>query len=155
MKSLTIAAALIGMTLSACATAPAGGDTARVWYLTAVNGRPLPDQGDLPAGYHLEAESLTFPSEIRPRSGGPETGMIRMTRTARNPEGRLETSEVDLAYVITGTDIRVNLCPPLALCIQQTELIGTIGAQEATMTHYLGGRPTNTYRFVPAINMLM
>jgi hypothetical protein len=155
MKHLRIAAALIGMSLAACATAPTGDDIARVWYLTAVDGRPLPDQGDLPAGYHLVAESITFPSEIRPRSGGPETGMIRMARTARNPAGRLEASEVDLAYVITGSDIRINLCPPLALCIQQTELIGTIGAQESTMTHYLGGTATNTYRFVRAINMLM
>jgi hypothetical protein len=58
------------------------------------------------------------------------------------PDQTIQRSTSDLLYTIENDELRINLCPPLALCITTTELVGPVpeGALELVLTHYIGGQ---------------
>jgi len=122
------------------------------YFLSAVDGKPLPVPitGD---GVMLVANTLVFDDHDRPRAGTTVDGLVRYVLDVRRPDQSLEHSEIDLDYSVTGAELRINLCPPLALCITTTELVGTIGepTDDLVLTNYTGGVKGSVYRFVPAL----
>ena len=113
-----------------------------------MDGKPLPAQADLPDGYQLESEWLIFPGDLRPRTGGEASGLLKITQAVRPPTLPVQQSSSQHGYQLEGTEIHINLCPIGALCILQTELIGALGPTTATLTFYLGGQAKSVYRFV-------
>jgi len=122
------------------------------YSLSQLDGQylPIPWGGD---GSVLLALSLSFVDEVRPRSEGPVAGTVSYTTLIRPPNQTAQRFVIDLDYSVENGILRINLCPPLALCITSTELVGSITApyDELVLTHYLGGNPGSVYRFFPAL----
>jgi hypothetical protein len=137
MTRLTLAAAGAALALAACSTSP--DETADRYLLAAIDGQSLPAPSkDLPDGYFVLAATLDF---------DPGNGLVRYTQTIRDTEQQAQTSSVDLEFTRTKDSIAINLCPPLALCILRTELVGTATSSSLVLTHILGAEPRSTYRF--------
>jgi hypothetical protein len=139
---------LVAALLAGCDTPTAPGPVYVGYLLLSLDGDPLPvpygEEGTL-----LVANYLTFGGAERPRTGGSVNGMVRYILDVKRPGEPLEHSEIDLSYTIDGNELRINLCPPLALCFASTELIGPISDDRTrlTLTHYLAGRPGSVYRY--------
>ena len=122
------------------------------YFLSAVDGDPLP----VPFaedGSELIASSLGFGPGGRPRVPGPSAGTVNYTVIVRQADGSQQHSTVQLDYAVSDGTLVINLCPPLALCIVQTELVGPIlgPTDELVLTHYLAGNPGSVYRFFPTL----
>ena len=122
------------------------------YFLSAVDGQllPVPFAAD---GSVLLAGSLGFGDWGRPRETGPVTGTVAYGIILRRPDQSLEHSTVQLDYSISDGVLRINLCPPLALCIVSTELVGPILSRtsELVLTHFLSGTPGSVYRYFPSL----
>ena len=118
------------------------------YYLTNVDDKflPIPWGGD---GSVLIDASLRFEQETRPRAPAPTNGIVHYTLSVRMPDQTIQRSTADLFYTIENDELRINLCPPLALCITTTELVGPVPDPPLSLvlTHYLGGQPGAVYRF--------
>ena len=150
MKRLFLALALIAG--AGCAESTEPTPLYSSYFLSTVDGKPLP----VPLGadgVSLVANVLAFGDQGRPRAGTSADGMVRYILEVRRPDQSLEHSEIDLNYQIRGDELRIDLCPPLALCITTTELVGTIGERtdDLVLTNYVGGIPGSVYRFVPVL----
>lgn len=145
-----IAASLL--TLAACATGPGTGSPIRSYFLSAVDGKPLPSSVDLPEGYQLITRTLYVPIEGRPRTNGA-AGMVEITDIIRTPDQQNQHFTTQYRYTVAGSELHIDLCPPLALCLAiQNELIGTLTTQpDLVLTHYLGGQPKSVYRYFAAL----
>lgn len=122
------------------------------YFLSAVDGKllPVPFAGD---GSVLVASSLGFIDWERPRTTEPVTGLVSYTISVRRPDQSLEHSTIELDYSISDGVLRINLCPPLALCIVSSELVGPIlgRTSELVLTNYLAGNPGSVYRYFPSL----
>lgn len=118
------------------------------YWLTRVDDKflPIPWGED---GSVLFDASLRFSRDNRPREPLPPAGTVRYTLRVRLPDQSVQLSSVDLNYAIENGELHINLCPPLALCIAMTELVGPVPdpALELVLTHYLGGRAGTVYRY--------
>ena len=118
------------------------------YYLVNIDDKylPVPWGGD---GSVLIDASLRFDRETRPRAPAPTSGTVHYTLSVRMPDQTIQRSTSDLLYTIENDELRINLCPPLALCITTTELIGPLPDPPLALvlTHYLGGQPGTVYRF--------
>ena len=104
-------------------------------------------------GSVLISASLLFGGEMRPREPAPPNGTVQYTLWIRMPDYTVQRSTVDLDYTIENAELRINLCPPLALCITTTELVGPVSdpSLELVLTHYVGGTPGTVYRYSAAL----
>jgi hypothetical protein len=132
-----------------CGTSTAPSQLSSSYFLSTLDGRPLP----VPYGAEgsvLVASMLDFGTLGRPREAVPPLGTVRYVVDIKPPDRSIEHSEVDLNYAIEGGTLRIDLCPPLALCLIASELVGPINDDrtELVLTHYLGGRAGSVYRFV-------
>jgi len=122
------------------------------YFLSAIDNDPLPvpfaEDGSV-----LLAGSLGFGDGEPGATTGPVTGLVSYSTVIRRPDQSLAHSTVDLDYTISDGVLRINLCPPLALCILSTELVGPVAGRtsELVLTHYLAGSPTAVYRFFPSL----
>lgn len=122
------------------------------YFLSRVDSEYLPvpfgDDGSV-----LLAASLSFSGNVRPREGATPIGTVHYTLLIRQADQTVQHSTVDLDYTIQDAELHINLCPPLALCITTTELIGPVldRNEELVLTHYVGGTPGTVYRYFPAL----
>jgi hypothetical protein len=109
---------------------------------------PLDTEGTM-----LVGSSLVFGDSDRPRAGGTVDGLVLYVLDVKRPGQPQEHSSIELNYQIQGDELRIDLCPPLALCIAETILVGTIEGRTdpLVLTHYLGGRAESVYRYFPAL----
>ena len=124
----------------------------RSYFLSAVDGQPLP----VPYGQDgtvLLASGLSFAGADRPHEQGPSQGMVSYTLLVRRPDHTEQLSTIDLNYSIQDGTLYIDLCPPLALCITSTQLVGPItdSHAELVLTHWLAGHPMEVYRYFPAL----
>lgn len=157
-KSVIITALALAGALAACEdgpTGPAPNGLYRGYFLSTVNGNPLPTATpDLPVGFTLVASQLSFPnpaSQTRPRGGRPILGFVAYTQVLRDGQGIDHPSTVQLGYTVSEGELRINLCPPFALCIAPTELVGPVDGTELLLTHYLSNQARSVYRFVASL----
>ncbi len=122
------------------------------YFLSAVDGDPLPVPYS-EDGSELISGSLGFGPGGRPRAPGPATGTVNYTLIVRQADGTQQHSTVQLDYAVSNGELRINLCPPLALCIVSTELVGPIlgPTEELVLTHHLAGNPGSVYRYFPTL----
>lgn len=124
----------------------------RSYFLTEVDDQPLPvpysEDGTL-----LLASGLSFASGDRPHEQGPSQGMVSYTLLVRRPDHTEEHSTIDLNYIVQDGILTIDLCPPLALCIASTLLVGPLADPHAelVLTHYFAGHATTVYRYFPAL----
>jgi len=122
------------------------------YFLFSVDGKfpPVPLGSD---GTMLLSSWLGFGDGGRPRGGTTMDGMVRYVQEVQRPGYPPERSDIYLNYQIRGDELRIDLCPPLALCIIESELVGTIEGRTAplALTHYLGGQAGSVYQFYPAL----
>lgn len=122
------------------------------YSLSTVDGKPLPmplsDDGTM-----LVANTLVFDDAVRPRAGTAVDGLVLYTLDVKRPGEPLEHSEIELNYQVRGDELRIDLCPPLALCLAETVLVGTITGRTdpLSLRHYLAGRAGSEYRFLPVL----
>ena len=132
-----------------CGTSTAPSQLSSSYFLSSLDGKPLPVTyvGD---GSMLVASILDFGTLGRPREVAPPQGTVRYVVDIQPPDRPIEHSEVDLNYSIEDDTLRIDLCPPLALCLLASELVGPINDDptELVLTHYLGGKAGSVYRFV-------
>ena len=150
VKRLLIAASLL--TLAACTTGPGTGSPIRSYFLSAVDGKPLPSTVDLPDGYQLVTRTLTFPVGGRPRTNDA-TGTVEITDILRTPDQQNQHSTTQYRFSVIRGELHIDLCPPLALClVLQNELVGTLSDQpDLILTHYLGGQARSVYHYFAAL----
>jgi hypothetical protein len=138
--------------LAACSygTAPSG--VYPSYFLSSVDGKPLPVtfEGD---GSVLLAGSLDFGNITRARAEGQVTGLVGYRQTVRHPDNSITASHLELNYQIQDGMLHIDLCPPLAQCIVSEELVGPISDShsELVLTLYLGGTPGTVYRYFPSL----
>lgn len=143
--------ALVALAGCAESTAPPS-PLNRGYSLSTVDGKPLPvpltDDGVM-----LVANTLVFDTPDRPRAGTAVDGLVRYILDVRRPDQSLEHSEIELNYQVRGDELRIDLCPPLALCLVETVLVGTITGRTdpLILRHYLAGRAGSEYRFFPVL----
>jgi hypothetical protein len=151
LRGFAVKRLLLGLALlsaASCAESTAPSTLYSSYDLASVDGQPLPvpwlDDGTTLTGIVLE-----FTNERTRRAMAPE-GVVQYRLTVRRPDHSIEHSEIGLNYQIRGNELRIDLCPPLALCITTTELVGTIGEPiyELVLTNYTGGVAGSVYRFV-------
>ncbi len=122
------------------------------YFLSRVDDQylPVPFGSD---GSVLLAASLSFSASVRPREGETPFGTVHYTLLIRQPDQTVQHSTVDLAYTIQDAELHINLCPPFALCITTTELIGPVldRYEELVLTHYVGGTAGTVYRYFPSL----
>ncbi len=142
---------ILGLGLGLACSSPVQPDPLYPSYvLTTVDGQflPVPWGQD---GATLVDAWLRFDRDPRPRAGeiGVLNGTVRYSVRIRLPDQTVQQSIVDLDYSIQSSQLRINLCPPLALCILSTELVGIIPgpALELELTHFLGGMAEQVYRY--------
>lgn len=134
--------------LAGCAESSAPSRLYSIYDLASVDGQPLPvpwlDDGTTLTGILLE-----FTNE-RTRPAMTADGVVQYRLTVRLPDNSIEHSEIGLNYQIRGDELRIDLCPPLALCITTTELVGTSSdpSYDLVLSNYTGGAPGSVYRFV-------
>lgn len=135
-----------------CATSTAPSPLNSSYFLSAVDGKPLPVTY-AEDGSKLIAGLLDFGSSERPRGTTPVDGLVRYILDVQRRDQSIEHSESEHNYVIDVGVLRINLCPSLALCIIATELVGPIEGDPdgLVLTHYLGGAPASVYRFVAVL----
>jgi hypothetical protein len=150
VKRLLLGLALLSAASCAESTTPSTINPA--YFLAAVDGTPLPVPFG-PDGWTLVATVLEFGDAGRPRADAELEGLVRYILDLRRPDQSLEHSEIDLNYEVRGDELRIDLCPPLALCITTVELVGTIGepGDDLVLTNYTGGVPGSVYRFAPVL----
>jgi hypothetical protein len=141
--ALGIALGLLG--LAACSNTVGPGVGLLTHYtLTSVDGVALPaPTSDLPEGWVVELAQLEFPRD-RPRGAGSFVWYIQLIR---GPDNTTNLSRTQLEFTVDGSHVSINLCPPLALCIVQTELIGEHLGDQLVLTHYLANQARSLYRF--------
>ncbi|HEX9166464.1 MAG TPA: hypothetical protein VF862_11185 [Gemmatimonadales bacterium] len=151
MKRFLLLIALAAATGCAESTAPPSPLYAS-YSLSSVDGKllPVPITDD---GAMLVANTLAFDDHGRPRAGTTVDGLVRYILDVRRPDQSLEHSEIALNYQVRGDELRIDLCPPLALCIAETILVGTITGRTdpLILRHYLGGREQSEYRYFPVL----
>ncbi|MGE0553852.1 MAG: hypothetical protein AB7R55_10530 [Gemmatimonadales bacterium] len=144
-------ALLLSLLLASCTSDPIGPDGLYPGYsLLTINGQviPAPDN-DIPDGAEIISASLAFP---RPdRSRGEQSQLVSYTRWIRMADQTVERLTLQLDYTVEDGELRINLCPPLALCILTTELIGQVDARELLLTHFLAGQAQAVYRYEAAL----
>ncbi len=153
---LTTGLALAGA-VAACGgpTGPGSGTLAPSYFLSSVDGKPLPTTtNNLPPGWTLTGAALGFPATVfegRPRGTTPVQDLVTYTEFVTDDQQMPQTWTSQLAFTLTGDQLTINLCPPLALCIARTELVGTVQGGALLLTHYLGDQPQNVYQYFPAL----
>ena len=150
MKRFLLGLALLSAASCAESTTPSPLNPG--YFLSTVDGTPLPVPFG-PDGWTLVATWLEFGEAGRPRAGANLDGLVRYVLDLGRPDHSLEHSEIDLNYEVRGNELRIDLCPPLALCITTTELVGTIGeaGDDLVLTNYTGGVRGSVYRFTPVL----
>jgi hypothetical protein len=58
---------------------------------------------------------------------------------------------VELEFEVEDGDVRIDLCPLLALCVLPTALDGRVDDRELVLTHFLGGESRAVYRYTAAL----
>lgn len=148
-RTLRLLAVLL---VAACASPVAPSPVYPGYFLSAVDGDPLPVPfaGD---GSVLLAGSLSFGDLPPGATSGTATGLVSYSTVVRRPDQSVHHFTEELNYTINEGVLRINLCPSLALCIISTELVGPIlgRTSELVLTHYLGGNPGSVYRFFPTL----
>jgi hypothetical protein len=142
---------LLTVGLLACTTDVIGPTGLYPGYsLVSIDGQLLPVADDeTPSGAVIIAASLVFPRAGRPR--GTENSLVSYTRWFRTANQPIERLTLELDFAVDDGEVRINLCPPLALCIVPTELIGQVDARELELTHVLAGQPRAVYRYTAAL----
>jgi hypothetical protein len=145
--------AVVALALSACTSTAEPSGLYSSYFLSAIDGDLLPaPTKDLPAGSVVESGYLFFGRQGRPRAAANDrTGVVTYTRTVRDPNQQVETVSLELAYSISHGELRIDLCPPGALCLVPTELAGPVDASTLVLTHMLAGSPRSVYRFHAAL----
>ena len=141
---------LLVLALSGCtyATEPSGLYSS--YFLSAIDGDLLPaPSSDLPEGYTVESGWLGFGRADRPRGNLGDT--VTYTLTVRGPNQQVETRTLRLSYSITKAQLRIDLCPPGALCLVPNELVGPVDATALLLTHMLAGTARSVYLFHAAL----
>jgi hypothetical protein len=128
-------------------TAPSG--LASRYLLLSLDGKSLP----VPFGQDgsmLVSGLLDFGTLVRARGPDPVSGTVRYVLEIRRPNQSIDRSDTRLNYTIQDDVVRIDLCPPGALCITTTELVGPLDSHttELVLTHYVAGKPQSVYRFV-------
>ena len=143
MPSLGIVLGLLG--LATCSDPVGPGDGLYPHYaLVSVDGAALPaPTSDLPEGWVVEHAQLAFPHD-RPRGAGSFVWYVQLIR---GPDNTTNLSRTHLEYSVEGNQVSINLCPPLALCIVPTELLGEVVGDQLLLTHYLANQAHSVYRF--------
>jgi len=137
-------------------TGPDNRELFGAYFLSSLNGEPLPASlEELPEGYLLVGAHLGFYQVVLPSglslTSPPEfseAGLVRYSQVVRDPEGAEQIWQVNLGYTVANGELRINLCPPLALCIAPTELVGPASRDELVLTHYFAQEPREVYRFI-------
>jgi hypothetical protein len=121
------------------------------YFLSTVDGHPLPAPFT-PEGWVLLSSTLGF-DQRHLLAATPPTGMVSYMVVLRRPDQTIEQSTIGLNYSIHDGILRIDLCPPLALCIVNTELVGTVTGRtnELVLTNYLAGTPGSVYRYFPSL----
>ena len=138
--------------LLGCSTTTAPFPPYSRYSLAAVDGKPLPiEYGS--DGSKLVANTLDFGGAILPGGDAELHGTVRYVLDVQRPDQSVDHSETSLNYVIQGDVLRVDLCPPGALCITTTELVGSISGDRAelVLTHEVAAKPLSQYRFVATL----
>lgn len=151
MKRFLLALALAAQAGCAESTEPTA-SLYSSYSLMSVDGKLLPVPW-LEDGSTLVGTVLAFGTGNRPRAGADVDGLVRYITMIRRPDQSVEHSEMELNYSLREDELRINLCPSLALCIVSTELVGTVGepTDPLVLTHYLAGAAGSVYRFVPTL----
>ncbi len=122
------------------------------YFLSRVGDQflPIPYGND---GSVLLAASLSFSPSMRPGESAGSSGIAHYTLLIQSGDQTVQHDTVDLDYTIQNAELHINLCPPLALCIATTELIGPVldRTEELVLTHYVAGTPGDVYRFFPSL----
>jgi hypothetical protein len=145
---------LLGVALCACSSPSEPSGIYSTYFLSAIDGQVLPAPAmDLPEGLVVESGWLFFGQLGRPRAGrgGVLTDTVTYSRTVRGPNGQVDSATIDLVYSITRDTVRIDLCPPGALCLVPTELVGPVDRTTLVLTHMLAGTARSTYRFHAAL----
>jgi len=142
---------LLSLLLVACTGDPIGPSQLYPGYsLVTINGELLPlPADDLPEGAEIIAANLVFPRVDRSR--GEQSQLVSHTRWIRMADQTVDRVTLELAFTVDRGELRINLCPPLALCILTTELIGLVDSRELELTHFLAGQPQAVYRYTAAL----
>lgn len=152
----------LALGLSACSTEPTAAPFAGTWVLTAIDGKPLPAQADMPEGYVLEALYLATQSSQRPKGSAAESGTISLLRSFLDPSNTRQQSVQVYPYGVVPLDgrpgfysVTINLCPVGAPCAAiMHELAGTMDqAGEMVLTEYIRPAAIRTLRFVRQPNL--
>jgi hypothetical protein len=135
-----------------CGTSTAPSPFASTYFLSTVDGKPLPVAFGTD-GSMLVAGMLNFGRGTRPRGPNPVNGTVYYVLNIERPDHSVDEPESWLNYSIRDGVLRIDLCPPEALCLVATELVGPIGdyAGELVLTYTLGGIPGSVYRFVAVL----
>jgi len=133
--------------VAACGgSAVAPGPVYSSYFLTSVDGKalPAPYGGD---GADLLAGGLSFDTPSTP------TGVVGYRLLVRQADQSVSSSTVQLNYSISAGELRINLCPSLAICIASDELVGPIvdSHSELVLTRYVAGVRGSLYRFFPSL----
>lgn len=151
MKRFLLPVTLIALAGCAESTAPPS-SLYHGYSLTTVDGKALPvplSEG----GTLLVANTLVFEQPVRTQAGTTLDGLVRYTLVVKRPGEPLEDSEIELNYQVRGDELRIDLCPPLALCIAETVLVGTITGRTdpLVLRHYFAVQAGSEYRFFPVL----
>lgn len=137
-----------------CGASTAPSPLASSYFLSTVDGKalPVPHGGE---GWTLVAGLLDFGRPDRPRGTSAVSGTVRYILDLRRPDQSLEHSDLVLNYTIQDGILRIDLCPPGALCFVATELVGPVadGSGELVLTNYVAGAPGSIYRFVAVLSL--
>lgn len=121
------------------------------YFLASIDGDLLPAPADdLPEGGVVLAAGLAFPRGMRAR-GADGSPFVTYSRLLQLPGQDPERILVQLNYTLADGQLTVNLCPPYALCLIRTELVGPATRDSLVLTHYLGNQPRSVYRFYAAL----
>jgi len=137
-------------------TGPDNRELYGAYFLSSLNGEALPaTPEEFPEGYVLLGAHLGFYQVVLPAglalTSPPEfseAGLVQYRQVVRDPEGTEQIWQVNLEYRVARGELRINLCPPLALCLAATELVGPASRDELVLTHYFAQEPREVYRFI-------
>lgn len=144
-RALVVIALLVQV---ACGETTAPSQLNSSYFLSSVDGHPLPvSHGS--DGSMLIGSLLDFGPATRSRDETEARGTVRYLLDIQHPDQSVSQSEVKLDYVVRDGILRINLCPPLALCLTSMELAGPTddGSGELLLTYYLAGNPGSVFRY--------